>query len=468
MRRVARLRAITVVLVLIASVLSATPAGALTTVKAELRGDELRIEGENSVPNAEITVDGIVIGSADGGGNFDIRFSPFSSASCFAVVSDGSGSETVELDRCTPSGPPANQVPTANAGADQSVTDADDSGAEVVTLDGSGSSDPEGPIASFSWAEGATSLGSTASVNPSLAVGIHTITLTVTDGDGATATDQVVITVNAAPPPGNQAPTANAGPDQTAIDTGSDGVETVTLDGSGSVDADGTIVSYEWSENGVPLTAGGSTAPAAPPPVAPAAAVSGTFDYLFESNQPDPPGIVPNSFGGSAASAGDINGDGFGDIIIGSEVWDAGTEFAEGAAVVFLGGANGPVGNNPSNANALLEMNQAGATVNDVASAGDVNGDGFDDVLVGSHFYRTVLPGTQLAVDGAVFVFHGGPNGIIATGPAQADGALHHLHWSLEDNQRKKHAGVVGGQQQIRRLIVLMLRRQREPHDEVG
>ena len=367
-----------------------------------------------------------MIGSADGSGDFDIRFSPFSSATCFAVIDDGSDSEIVELDRCTPSGPATNQSPTASAGPDLTVTDNDDSGAEAVTLDGSGSSDPEGPIASFSWTEGATSLGTTTTITSSLSVGTHTITLTVTDGDGATATDQIVVTVDVALPPGNLAPTASAGPDQTVIDAGSDGVESVTLDGSASIDPDGTIVSYGWSENGVVLGgvagAGGAGAPVEP--LAAAVAVSGTFDHLFESNQPDPPGIVPNSFGGSAASAGDVNGDGFGDVIIGSEVWDAGTEFAEGAAIVFLGGPNGPVGNSPSNSNALIEMNQAGATVNDVASAGDVNGDGFGDVLVGSHFYRTLLPGTQLAVDGAVFVFHGGPNGITATGPAQADGAI--------------------------------------------
>lgn len=58
------------------------------------------------------------------------------------------------------------------------------------------------------------------------------------------------------PPPVNQDPTADAGSDHVYGD--SDGVagETVTLDGSGSADLDGTIVSWEWSEGATPLGTG--------------------------------------------------------------------------------------------------------------------------------------------------------------------------------------------------------------------
>lgn len=423
-----------------------TTAQALTATRAELSGGQLRIEGENAVPNADITVDGIVMGSADGDGEFRVE-GAFSSATCVASVSDGSDTENVTLDGCTPSGPPPNQAPTAAAGPDQVVIDSDDSGVETVTLDGSASSDADGTIASYTWRESGAVLATGASPAIDLAVGVHTLELTVVDDDAASATDQVQVTVEAAapPPPVNQPPVANAGPNQSVVDADDDGVERVTLDGSASADPDGTIVDYAWSSGGLPLTgAGGGGGGSTPPPTGNAVA-GGTFDHLFESNQPDPPGVVPNSFGGAAAPAGDVNGDGFDDVIIGSEVWDAGTEFAEGAAMVFLGGPAGPVGSNPDEANALIEMNQAGATVTDVASAGDVNGDGFADVIVGSHFYRSTLPGTSLAVDGAAFVFHGGPNGITATGPAQADAAIFSNQLISGMGQTVASAGDVNG-----------------------
>ena len=56
----------------------------------------------------------------------------------------------------------------------------------------------------------------------------------------------------------NQPPVANAGPDQTVTDSDGNGSETVTLDGTASTDPDGSIVSYEWSENGVVVAAGAS------------------------------------------------------------------------------------------------------------------------------------------------------------------------------------------------------------------
>ena len=92
-------------------------------------------------------------------------------------------------------GPPPNQPPTANAGADQTVTDADGSGAEAVTLNGGGS-DSDGTVNSYEWKEGVTVLGSAATLNASLSAGTHTLVLTVTDDDGAKGSDTVIVTVN--------------------------------------------------------------------------------------------------------------------------------------------------------------------------------------------------------------------------------------------------------------------------------
>ncbi len=86
--------------------------------------------------------------------------------------------------------------PTAIAGSDQALTDGDNSGSETVTLDGSASSDPDGIIVSYSWSENEVEIATGVSPQVNLGAGVHTIMLTVTDNDGATDTDEVVITIN--------------------------------------------------------------------------------------------------------------------------------------------------------------------------------------------------------------------------------------------------------------------------------
>jgi serine protease AprX len=100
-----------------------------------------------------------------------------------------------------PPQPPENASPTADAGPDQAVVDDDGDGSATVTLDGSGSSDPDGEIVDWSWAEDEVEIAGAESAVVSLAVGTHTIVLTVTDDLGATGTDTVVVTVESAPPP---------------------------------------------------------------------------------------------------------------------------------------------------------------------------------------------------------------------------------------------------------------------------
>ena len=90
-----------------------------------------------------------------------------------------------------------NDLPIANAGADQSVLVG-----QNVSLNGSGSSDPDGTISSYAWDFGDGSAGSP-QVVPGInhtyaATGIYTVTLTVTDNRGETASDTALITVVAA------------------------------------------------------------------------------------------------------------------------------------------------------------------------------------------------------------------------------------------------------------------------------
>lgn len=93
-------------------------------------------------------------------------------------------------------GLPVNFPPVADAGADQTVFDADNDRFETVTLDGSGSSDPEDAIVSYTWSD---DLGDTipdgVASTVLLSVGVHTITLTVTDDGDETDTDTVTITI---------------------------------------------------------------------------------------------------------------------------------------------------------------------------------------------------------------------------------------------------------------------------------
>jgi hypothetical protein len=107
--------------------------------------------------------------------------------------------------------------------------------------------------------------------------------------------------------------------------------------------------------------------------------------------------------GFAVATAGDVNGDGYSDVIIGAQGWDNG-QSNEGQATVYLGSAAG-LANSPFT---VKESNQTGAEYGaTVASAGDVNGDGYSDVLVGAPLYDN-----GEADEGRVFLYLGIPGGI--------------------------------------------------------
>jgi hypothetical protein len=147
-----------------------------------------------------------------------------------------------------------NQLPTANAGADQTVNE----GTNVI-LNGSASSDPDsGDVLSYSWVQMIAANGTTPLVDminnntssPSFVApevdangAILTFELTVSDHDGLTSTDTVSVTVQNI----NQPPVADAGPDQ-VIEEGL----VVILNGTGSIDADGDTLTYSWIQTAGP------------------------------------------------------------------------------------------------------------------------------------------------------------------------------------------------------------------------
>jgi hypothetical protein len=102
-------------------------------------------------------------------------------------------------------------------------------------------------------------------------------------------------------------------------------------------------------------------------------------------------------FGHSVASAGDVDGDGYEDVLIGAY----GADDNEGAAWLYRGG---PDGLSPSRATRLAGRTEDGRFGGAVAGVGDLDGDGYDDVAVGA-------AGLGQA-PGKVYLYHGSSAGL--------------------------------------------------------
>jgi hypothetical protein len=127
-------------------------------------------------------------------------------------------------------------------------------------------------------------------------------------------------------------------------------------------------------------------------------AVSAVRQALAEAQVETLAEAADDNFGWSVAVAGDVNGDGIDDFIIGAIYNDSAAKDA-GKAYVYLGGSP------PSPApfvtmTGLAANDQFGVSVD---GAGDMNGDGYDDVIVGAR-----LNSLAAASAGAAFVYHGG------------------------------------------------------------
>lgn len=107
---------------------------------------------------------------------------------------------------------------------------------------------------------------------------------------------------------------------------------------------------------------------------------------------------------GSVSTAGDVNGDGFSDVLIGAAGFDNG-EDAEGRAYVFHGSPAGPQLQPSWTAEGNFEGAFFGSAV---STTGDVNGDGYADIIIGSSSFSL----SELSTEGKVWVYHGSAQGV--------------------------------------------------------
>ena len=108
-----------------------------------------------------------------------------------------------------------------------------------------------------------------------------------------------------------------------------------------------------------------------------------------------PTGSASGYFGSAVAGGGDINGDGFSDVVVGAPNRDSPATF------VFWGSATGL---QPAPATRLIPGDTTGSTFGaSVANGGDVNGDGFSDVVIGDPSYGAF---------GVAYFYLGGSSGI--------------------------------------------------------
>ena len=130
-------------------------------------------------------------------------------------------------------------------------------------------------------------------------------------------------------------------------------------------------------------------------------------------------------FGDVVTTAGDVNGDGYSDLLVAAPHHDGTAGTAEGRAALWLGAALDP----KETPGWVIESNQASASFGAaVANAGDVNGDGYDDILVGAPFYDNGQTN-----EGAAFLFcgHGAGTSVLPDWWAESNQAYSYFARSL-------------------------------------
>jgi hypothetical protein len=116
----------------------------------------------------------------------------------------------------------------------------------------------------------------------------------------------------------------------------------------------------------------------------------------------EPNGETSGQLGFSLAPAGDVNGDGLDDVACGAPLWDNG-ETNEGGVFLYYGRADGDL-----DGPVILEMNDEDAWFGrSVSWAGDVNGDGYDEVPAGAPRWGGFGTPFYVPVQGAARMYYG-------------------------------------------------------------
>ena len=239
---------------------------------------------QSVVPGAKVTIDGAASSDPNGDAityRWSLLYKPTGSAATLSssttvtttftadlagtylvglIVNDGKVDSPVVVSTVTVA--KLNTPPVANAGANQNV-----SVATLTTLDGTASTDADQDSLSYSWTliskpnTSTAALSSTISPKPTFTpdlAGTYVASLVVSDGKDRSTTAFITVVASAA----NSAPVANAGTAQ-SVTTAS----VVTLNGTGSTDANGDPLTYRWTLTSKPSssTASLSSATASSP-----------------------------------------------------------------------------------------------------------------------------------------------------------------------------------------------------------